>query len=73
MIKLRNVSLKNLTEVRIELEKIVLVYALTRITENDLNALEDAILRAENTISTGRTLHEGKCGVPFDSQSGDPE
>jgi DNA-binding FadR family transcriptional regulator len=45
--------LKDLTEVRIELEKIVLVYALTRITESDLNALEDAILRAETRLARG--------------------
>jgi GntR family transcriptional regulator, transcriptional repressor for pyruvate dehydrogenase complex len=53
IIKLRNVSLKNLTEVRIELEKIILVYAIDRMTEETLNALEDAILRAENRLAQG--------------------
>ena len=53
MIRLRNVSLKDLTEVRIELEKLVLAYALTRITKNDLNALEDTILRAETRLVRG--------------------
>lgn len=53
MIRLRNVSLKDLTDVRIELEKIVLVYALARITEDDLNALEDSLLRAEKRLARG--------------------
>ncbi len=53
MIRLRNVSLKDLTEVRIELEKIVLAHAIERMNEEDLEALEDAIARAEKRLAQG--------------------
>jgi DNA-binding FadR family transcriptional regulator len=53
MITLGNISLKDLTEVRLELEKIVLVYAIQRITPEDMVALEDSILRAEERLASG--------------------
>jgi len=53
MITLGNISLKDLTEVRLELEKIVLVYAIQRITPEDMIALEDSILRAEERLASG--------------------
>jgi GntR family transcriptional repressor for pyruvate dehydrogenase complex len=53
IITLRNISLKDLTEVRLELEKIILVHAIQRITHEDLIALEDSILRAEKRLASG--------------------
>lgn len=55
IIRLRNVSLKDLTEVRMELEKIVLVYAVDRMTEEDLDASEDSIHQAEKLLARGES------------------
>jgi len=53
IIRLRDISLKDITEVRTELEKIVLVYAADRMVEEDLVALEDSIQRAEERLANG--------------------
>jgi DNA-binding FadR family transcriptional regulator len=53
IIALRNTSLKDLTEVRLELEKIILIYAIQRMTQEDLAALENSILRAEKRLTSG--------------------
>jgi GntR family transcriptional regulator, transcriptional repressor for pyruvate dehydrogenase complex len=51
IIRLRNISLKDLTEVRMELEKIVLACAIERMTQDDLSALEESIERAERRLA----------------------
>jgi len=53
IIGLRNISIKDITEVRTELEKIILAYAVDRKVEQDLVALEDSIQRAEERLACG--------------------
>jgi len=55
IIKLGNVSLKDVTEVRIELEKIILNYAIERMTGEDLEKLKDSIIRAKKRLSHGES------------------
>lgn len=52
MLTIRNVQLKDLTEVRLELEKVVLRFAIDRMKQEDLIALENSLQRADRLFSS---------------------
>lgn len=53
MVKTGNVTVRDLTEVRLEIEKLILEFAIERITEEELNSLKNNIELTEHLESKG--------------------